>query len=73
MCLCARCDVRSLDTGIPAYNGLPHISCYAYWNGQDFWGLRNGVPINVLYFSGEGEDRTLHYPSAGVVMKRVKT
>ncbi|KIJ27099.1 hypothetical protein M422DRAFT_191408 [Sphaerobolus stellatus SS14] len=67
-----RRDEFRLDTGFPGHNGQKYISCYAYWNGQDLWGLRNGAPINLIYFSGSETDRTLHVPSVDVVMKRAK-
>src|ERR1700734_614264 len=41
-----------IDTGIPGYNGVKHMGCYPYWNGQDLWGLRNNAPVNLLYFTG---------------------
>ncbi|KAJ3552290.1 hypothetical protein NM688_g4225 [Phlebia brevispora] len=65
-----RRDEFRLDTGIPFYNGQRHMGCYPYWNGQDLWGMRNNAPINQLYFSGSGKERTLHYPSAEVAMTR---
>ena len=60
-----------IDTGIPGYNGLQHMGCYPYWNGQDLWGVRNGAAINALYFSGAGKERQLHVPSVDVVLRRV--
>lgn len=47
------------------------MGCYPYWNGQDLWGLRNNASLNVLYFTGSGEQRTLHVPSVQVIMKRL--
>ncbi|EMD38013.1 hypothetical protein CERSUDRAFT_113125 [Gelatoporia subvermispora B] len=64
-----RRDELRLDIGIPAVNGKPHYGCMTYWNVQDDWGLRNGVPINLLYFTGEKDSRQLHYPSVDVVMR----
>ncbi|OCH90269.1 beta-lactamase/transpeptidase-like protein [Obba rivulosa] len=65
-----RRDELRLDTGIPGYNGEKHMGCYPYWNGQDLWGLRDEAPINLIYFTGEGNTRALHVPSVGVTMKR---
>ena len=66
-------DARRIDTGIPGYNGMEHMGCYPYWNGQDLWGVRNGAAINALYFAGAGAERRLHVPSVSVVMKRKET
>jgi len=65
-----RRDEFRLDTGIPGYNGLKHMGCYVYWNGQDLWGHRNNAPLNLLYFTGNAEQRSLHFPSTDVVMRR---
>ncbi len=59
-----------LDTGIPGYNGVEHMGCYPYWNGQDIWGIRNNAAINALYFSGEGKGRMLHIPALSLVLER---
>ncbi|KAL1941009.1 hypothetical protein VTO73DRAFT_7645 [Trametes versicolor] len=59
-----------LDTGIPGYNGQKHMGCYPYWNGQDFWGIRNNAAINAIYFTGSGSQRRLHVPSLSLVLKR---
>ena len=45
------------------------MGCYPYWNGQDLWGVRNNAAINAIYFTGAGEDRRLHVPSVGVVLR----
>ncbi|KAI8970736.1 beta-lactamase/transpeptidase-like protein [Trametes punicea] len=66
-----RRDEFRLDTGIPGYNGLKHMGCYSYWNGQDLWGVRENAAINALYFSGSGATRRLHVPSLGIAMQRV--
>lgn len=66
-----RRDEFRLDTGLGFYNGKKHMGCYPYWNGQDIWGMRNDVPINLLYFTGERKQRTLHVPSVDVTMTRV--
>ncbi|GBE82561.1 hypothetical protein SCP_0409450 [Sparassis crispa] len=66
-----RRDELRLDTGIPGYNGLKHMGCYPYWNGQDLWGVRNNAPINVIYFRGPSANRTLHVPAADIIMTRV--
>ncbi|KAI0824344.1 beta-lactamase/transpeptidase-like protein [Trametes gibbosa] len=66
-----RRDEFRLDTGIPGYNGLKHMGCYPYWNGQDLWGVRNNAVINALYYSGEGEARRLHVPSLALTMRKV--
>lgn len=50
---------------------MSHMGCYPYWNGQDMWGMRNGFPFNLLYFTGDAKDRTLHFPSTDVIMRRV--
>ena len=63
--------VGRLDTGMAGYNGLKHMGCYPYWNGQDNWGIRNNAAINAIYFTGEGDDRRLHVPSLSLVLKRV--
>lgn len=61
----------SIDTGIPGYNGLVHMGCYPYWNAQDFWGLKNDAPVNLVYFTtGKDGKRTLHVPSTGSVLQR---
>jgi len=65
-----RRDEFRIDTGIPGYNGVKHMGCYPYWNGQDIWGVRNNAAINAIYFSGEGTDRRLHVPSLDLVLKR---
>ena len=59
-----------IDTGYPGFNGLKHMACYPYWNGQDNWATKNGAPLNVVYFSGSEEERTLRVPSLDVQMKR---
>lgn len=46
------------------------MSCYSYWNGQDNWGVKNGAPLNLVYFSGSGDERALHVPAAKVDMTR---
>ncbi|KAI0738330.1 beta-lactamase/transpeptidase-like protein [Daedaleopsis nitida] len=66
-----RRDEFRLDTGIPGYNGVKHMGCYPYWNGQDLWGVRNNAAVNALYFSGSREDRRLHVPSLSLVLERV--
>ncbi|KAI9060772.1 beta-lactamase/transpeptidase-like protein [Trametes sanguinea] len=63
-------DELRVDTGIPYYNGRKHMGCYVYWNGQDFWGIRNNAAINAIYFTGEGADRKLHVPALDLVLKR---
>ncbi|OCH88784.1 beta-lactamase/transpeptidase-like protein [Obba rivulosa] len=65
-----RRDELRLDIGSPNINGKIHYGCMPYWNVQDDWALRNGVPINLLYFTGDGESRILHYPSVDVTMGR---
>lgn len=62
--------LRRLDTGIAGYNGVKHMGCYPYWNGQDMWGVREGAAINALYFTGAGGERRLHIPSLSLVLKR---
>ncbi|KAI0663850.1 beta-lactamase/transpeptidase-like protein [Cubamyces menziesii] len=64
-------DELRLDTGMAGYNGLKHMGCYPYWNGQDNWGIRNNAAINAIYFTGEGDDRRLYVPSLSLVLKRV--
>jgi len=65
-----RRDEFRLDTGIPGYNGMKHMGCYPFWVGQDLWGLRNDVPVNLIYFTGPQDQRTLHVPSLGLALKR---
>jgi len=65
-----RRDEFRIDTGIPGYNGVKHMGCYPYWNGQDLWGLRNGAPINLIYFTGPEPSRALHVPSLDIILKR---
>lgn len=60
-----------LDTGLAYYNRQKHMGCYPYWNGQDIWALRNNAPINLLYFSGHGDERSLHLPASDVQLERV--
>ena len=64
------CHCYRIDTGIPGYNGLKHMGCYPYWNGQDIWGIRNNAAINAIYFTGMGAGRRLHVPSLSLVLKR---
>ncbi|KAI8977721.1 beta-lactamase/transpeptidase-like protein [Trametes punicea] len=64
-------DEFRIDTGMPGLNGLKHLSCYVYWNGQDAWGVRNNAAINAIYFTGSGRERRLHVPSLSLVLKRV--
>ena len=63
-------NVRSIDTGIPGYNGQKHMGCYPYWNGQDLWGIRNNAAVNAIFFTGSGAERRLHVPSLGLIMQR---
>ncbi|KAL1941017.1 hypothetical protein VTO73DRAFT_7653 [Trametes versicolor] len=63
-------DEFRLDTGIAGYNGVKHMGCYPYWNGQDMWGVREGAAINALYFTGAGDGRRLHIPSLSLVLRR---
>ncbi|KAI0324258.1 beta-lactamase/transpeptidase-like protein [Cubamyces sp. BRFM 1775] len=63
-------DELRIDTGIPGYNGQKHMGCYPYWNGQDFWGVRENAAINAFYFTGKGSTRRLHIPSLDVVLSR---
>lgn len=65
-----RKDEFRIDTGIPGYNGMEHMGCYPYWNGQDLWGVKNGAAVNVVVFEGEGEGRRLRVPSTGAVLVR---
>jgi len=67
-----RKDEFRVDTGIPGYNGLKHMACYPYWNGQDLWGVRNGAAVNVVVFDGvDGEGgRRMWVPSLGVTLRR---
>ncbi|KAI0648780.1 beta-lactamase/transpeptidase-like protein [Trametes meyenii] len=65
-----RRDELRLDTGIPGYNGLKHMGCYPFWNGQDLWGIRNNSAINAIYFTGVGDDRRLHIPSLSLTLRR---
>ena len=66
-----RRDELRLDTGIPGYNGKIHMGCYPFWNGQDLWGLRNGAPVNLMYFTtGKDGRRTMHFPSLDTALPR---
>ncbi|EJD47198.1 beta-lactamase/transpeptidase-like protein [Auricularia subglabra TFB-10046 SS5] len=65
-----RAEEFRLDTGIPGYNGKKHMGCYVYWNGIDFWGLRNDAPINLLYFATDRLGRReLHIPSTNTTLQ----
>ena len=66
MCVSVR-----IDTGIPGYNGVKHMGCYPYWNGQDLWGVKNNAAVNAIFFGGSGDERRLHVPSLALTMKRV--
>ncbi|KAH9940097.1 beta-lactamase/transpeptidase-like protein [Epithele typhae] len=72
-----RRDEFRVDTGIPGYNGLKHMGCYPYWNGQDLWGVRNNAAVNAIYFTGSlplhggRDERRLHVPSLSLVLERV--
>jgi len=46
------------------------MGCLPYWNGQDFWGMRDGAAVNIIYFSGREKSRELHIPSLDIVMHR---
>ncbi|EJD47160.1 beta-lactamase/transpeptidase-like protein [Auricularia subglabra TFB-10046 SS5] len=66
-----RAEEFRLDTGIPGYNGKKHMGCYVYWNGIDFWGLRNDAPINLIYFTTRADGtRELHVPSTNTTLTR---
>ncbi|KAL5508717.1 hypothetical protein ACEPAG_4802 [Sanghuangporus baumii] len=65
-----RRDEFRIDTGIPGYNGMKHMACYPYWNGQDLWGIRNNAAINLILFSGLGRERVLSVPSLDLTMTR---
>ena len=70
-----------MDTGTPPVNGLKHMSCYAYWVGFDDWGMHNGAPTNLFYFTGnvdgweqgKVEERVLHIPAMGDLQLRRDT
>ncbi|EJD43615.1 beta-lactamase/transpeptidase-like protein [Auricularia subglabra TFB-10046 SS5] len=67
-----RRDELRIDTGIPGYNGVIHMGCYPYWNGQDLWGLKNDAPVNLLYFTtGKDGKRTLHVPATQSALERL--
>jgi hypothetical protein len=55
---------------MPGYKNLRHMGCMASWGGLD-WGMKNGAGVNVVYFDGQGKQRTLHAPAVGVKMHRV--
>ncbi|KZV88561.1 beta-lactamase/transpeptidase-like protein [Exidia glandulosa HHB12029] len=64
-----RRDELRIDAGIPGYNGHVHMGCYPYI--QDLWGMKNDVPTNLIYFTGDEDGkRSLHVPAAGVVLTR---
>lgn len=66
-----RRDEFRIATGLPGWNGLKHMACYPYWNGEDLWSMKNGAPINLLYFSHSSDHRRiLHVPSVSVEMRR---
>lgn len=46
------------------------MRCLPYWNGQDNWAMKNGAPVNLVYFSGSGDERALHVPSVGAELPR---
>lgn len=58
-----------VDTGILGYNGMKHMGCYPYWNGQELWGMRKNAAINAIYFTGSGVEWRLHVNSLSVVLK----
>ncbi|KAH9941734.1 beta-lactamase/transpeptidase-like protein [Epithele typhae] len=60
-----------VDTGQAGRNGKRHVGCYVYWTILDEWGMRNNATVNAIYFTGSSNERRLHVPSLGVVMKRV--
>ncbi|KAL1864074.1 hypothetical protein VTK73DRAFT_6164 [Phialemonium thermophilum] len=67
----ARKDEFRIDTGFPGgFNGKPHLGCYAYWNGKDDWGVKNGFPINLISFGGDLDNRSLGLPSLGAALRR---
>ena len=66
-----RTDEFRVDTGIPGYNGMEHMACYPYWNGQDLWGVRNGAAINVVVFEdGKNGERRMRVPSLDLILTR---
>ncbi|THH27146.1 hypothetical protein EUX98_g7049 [Antrodiella citrinella] len=65
-----RKDEFRLDTGIPGYNGMVHMGCYPYWNGQDLWGVKNGAAVNVVVFTEGQEGKRLWVPSTNITLSR---
>jgi hypothetical protein len=52
-------------------NSDPSMGCLPYWASFD--GVNShGAPVDLVYFSEQGNELLLHFPSANVIMQRRK-
>ena len=56
---------------ISGYDGVGHIGCYAYWDGQDLGGVWNNVAINAMVYSTEPAGKRPPYiPPLSFILRR---